>query len=101
MPVRQPRLSETHDDHDDQRFEQRALEIPHRLFDGRGLIGNALELHAVRKLGLNPADRVVDRLAEVHDVAIVCHDDAEHQHLLAVVADGVARRVLEPARRWS
>ena len=53
MPVRQPRLSEAHDDHDDQCFEQGALEIPHRLFDGRGLIGDALELDAVRKLGLN------------------------------------------------
>ena len=37
-------------------------------------------------------------LAELDDVAVVGHRDAEHQHRLAVVADGVDRRVLEAAR---
>ena len=44
------------------------------------------------------ADGGVDRLAELDDVAVVGHHDAEHQHLLAVVADRVGRRILEAAR---
>ena len=44
------------------------------------------------------ATAVVDRLAEIHDVAVVGHDDAEHQHLLAVVSYRVGGRVLEPTR---
>jgi hypothetical protein len=41
---------------------------------------------------------VLERLAEIHDVPVIGHRDAEHQYLLAVVAHGVTGRILEAAR---
>ena len=93
----QAQAHQAHRHHDHERFHQRALEFPHGILHGGGLVGDALQLDAVRQLGLHLRDRVFHGLAELHDVAVVGHHDADHQHVLAVVADGVDRRVLEAA----
>ena len=98
MPVRQPRLIRQTASTIVERFQQRAFEFPDGFADDGGLIGHALELDAVRKLRLDLGDRLLDRLAEVDDVAVVGHRDAEHQHLLPVVAHGVRRRIFVSAR---
>ena len=85
-------------EHDRERFQQRALEFPDGFADDGRLIGDALELDAVGQLRLDLGDGLLDRLAEVDDVAVVGHRDAEHQHLLAVVAHRVRRRILVAAR---
>ena len=85
-------------EHNGERFQQRAFELPDGFGDDGRLIGDALELDAVGQFGLQLGDRALDRLAEVDDVAVVGHRDAEHQHLLSVVAHGVGRRIFVSAR---
>ena len=101
MPGAPAEAQQADREHDRERFQQRALEFPDRFADDGRLVGHALELDAVRQLRLDLGDRGLDRLAELDDVAVVGHHDAEHQHLLAVVAHRVGRRILVAARdRW-
>ena len=98
MPVRQPRLSrQTASTIASASSSERSNSQIGFADDGR-LVGDALELDAVGQLRLDLGDRLLDRLAEVDDVAVVGHRDAEHQHLLAVVAHRVGRRILVAAR---
>src|SRR4029077_20432584 len=92
------KAQQAHGEHDGERFHERALELPRRIRHGGRLVGDALELHAMWKLGLDFRHFFRDGLAEVHDIAVVGHDDAEHEYLLAVVAHGVRGRVLVAAR---
>ena len=47
---------------------------------------------------LHVGDGLLERLAELDDVAVVGHRDPEHQHLLPVVAHRVGRRIFIAAR---
>ncbi len=84
--------------HDGERFQQRALEFPDGFADDCRLIGHALELDAVGQFRLQLGDRALDRASELDDVSVVGHRDAEHQHLLPVVAHRVLRRIFVSAR---
>jgi hypothetical protein len=53
--------------------------------------------YAIRELRLHLRDGGLQRLAELDDVALVGHHEAEHQYLLAVVTNRVLRRVLVAA----
>ena len=98
MPVRQPRLNR----HTASTIASASSsERSNSQTDSLTTVGwsaDALELDAVRQLGLHVGDGLLERLAEVDDVAVVGHHDAEHDHLLAVVAHRVQRRVLVAAR---
>ena len=98
IPVRQPRLiRQTASTMPSASSSERSNSQIGFADDGR-LIGDALELDAVRQLALNLGHSLLYRLAEIDDVAVVGHRDAEHQHLLAVVAHGVGRRIFVAAR---
>ena len=73
MPVRQPRLSRlTASTMASASISERSNSQTESLHGGR-LVGDALELDAVRQLGLDLGDRALDRLAELDDVAVVGH----------------------------
>ena len=89
MPVRQPRLNRLTASTIASASISERSNSQIGFADDRRLVGDALELDAVRQLRLDLGDRGLERLAELDDVAVVGHHDAEHQHLLAVVAHRV------------
>ena len=73
MPVRQPRLTRLTAITMSERFQQRALEFPDGFLHRGRLVGDALQLHAVRQLRLHLGHGLLQRLAELDDVAVVGH----------------------------
>ena len=80
-------------EHDAERLQQRAFELPDGVADHGRLIGHALEFHAIGQLGLDLGHGLLHHLTQLDDIAVVGHHDAEHQHLLPVVPHGVSRRI--------
>ena len=98
MPVRQPRLSRLTAS---TMASASSSERSNSQSDSLTVVGWSATRSSSTPYGSSAwilATALLDRLAEVHDVAVVGHHDAEHQHLLAVVAHGVGRRILEAAR---
>ena len=82
-----------------ERLHQRALEFPDGVLHRGGLVGDALQLHAVRQLGLDLRHRRRPRPCRARRR---CRRRSSTMPsistVLAVVADGVGRRILVAAR---
>ena len=85
---------EGHGQHDGQRLQERALELPDRLRHHPRLVGVLLDLDPGRHLLPDLSEPLLQRLAEVQHVAVLLHGHADGQDRNAVVTDAEAGRVL-------
>ncbi len=97
MPTREAQRHETHEDHHAQRGEELHHELVDRVVDNLGLVGDFREGDAQRRLVVDRHLFGVQRLAEGEPVETGLHHEAEHQGLLAVVADLEGLRVFVAA----
>ena len=83
-----------HRQHDGQRFEERALELPHRFGDHLRLVGILLDRHAQGQCGLDLVELRIEVLAEREGVAVAYHRHPDRERRGAVVAHAERRRVV-------
>jgi len=90
----QAEREEAHRQHDDHGLDQHVHEFVDRGGDGLRLVRHAFELDTDRELGADARHGLVQRFAERDDVPALFHRHAQADHLLAVEAHLVRRRVL-------
>jgi hypothetical protein len=93
----QAERQEAHQQHDAHRLGERAREFSHRALHRRRLVVDARQLEPHRHLGLEAADRHVERAPERDHVAARHHRHRDAEAFLAHVAHARLRRIDEAA----
>ena len=84
---------ETHQEHDNQRLDERPGEFADRFLDHSGLIGDLFDLYADWRLGAHLVDRESEILAKGEHIAAPRHHRADDDRRGAVMPRDKARRV--------
>ena len=93
MPVRQPSATKRDEQHDRQRLDEGVHEFADRVLDHLGLVGDLLDIDALRHRLHEFRGRVRDVLAEFEDVGALGGDHADAERGLAFLAHHEARRI--------
>ena len=89
---------EADQEHDAERLGEGFGELADGVVDDMRLVGDLLEVDALRQRGFDLRHRGFDVLAELDDVGALGHDDADAERRLAALMHQVGRRILEAAR---
>ena len=84
---------EAYEQHDRKRFHERVDELVHRVIDDLRLIGDLLEIEALRHRGHEVGGCACDIRTEFKDIGALGHHNADANGLLAFLADLEVRRI--------
>ena len=90
--------NEADQQHDAQGLGEGFGEFADGMIDDVRLVGDLLEVDALRQRRFDLLHRGFDILAELDDVGALGHDDADAERRLAALTHEIARRILEAAR---
>jgi hypothetical protein len=100
MPVRTPN-EKTHQQNDDQRFDQHLYELANAGFHRRGLIRHLAQLHTRRQVFPDAFKLGIQCLAQHQDIAAVLHCHGQANCVLTHKAHARRRRIIESATHIS
>ena len=89
---------EAHQEHDNQRLDERAGEFADRFLDHSGLIGDLFDLYADWRLGAHLVDREGEILAKGEHIAAPRHNRADDDRRGAVMPGDKVRRIFVAGR---
>ena len=95
MPVRQPSARKRDEQHDRQRLDEGVHELADGVLDHLRLVGDLLDVDALRHRLHEVRGRLLDVLAELEDVGALGGDDADAERGLAFLAHHEGRRIDE------
>ena len=98
MPVRQPKRHERDEQHDRQRLDEGVHELADRMLDDLRLVGDPLDIDALRHRLHEVRGRLLDVLAELEDVGAFGGNDADAERGPAFLANRESWRINEAMR---